>query len=1801
MKTTYNRVSAMNSSQRGALSEQFDKAARISGAEPIAVVGIGCRFPGGVRGPQQYWSLLTDGRDGIVEVPEERWDAEEYYDPDPSVPGRMPSKWGGFLTDISGFDADYFGITPREAEAMDPQQRVLLEVALEALQNAGYSAETVNGVRAAVMMGVYYNEYQANSAADHTAIDAYSATGNAHSVTVGRVAYLLGLRGPAVAVDTACSSSLVSLHLACQSLRSRETDLGLAGGVNLIQKPETQLALGKWGMLSPRGRCNAFDVDADGFVRGEGAGVVVLKRLTDAVRDGDRVLAVIRGSATNQDGRSNGLTAPNAPAQKDVITRALAAGDVPASSVNFIETHGTGTALGDPIEFDALSAVYGKGTAPLALGAVKSNFGHLEAAAGIAGFIKAVLAVHHGAVPANLNFTRWNPAIDVKGTRIVMPTETTPWPVTDAPRRAGISSFGLGGTNAHIVIEQGPEPLTATRDVDAPRSVSTLFVGGKTTDRAESWAGALADWLESEPAVSLTDVAYTLDRQRSRTDPVGSVSARDRAEAVAGLRALSSGTPASGVVPPTRRIHGPGTVFCYSGQGAQWAGMGRALLAQEEAFRIAVDEIEPDFVAQVGFSLREVIASGAPVVGIDRIQPVIVGMQLALTALWRSYGIEPDAVIGHSMGEVAAAIVSGALTRAEGLKVIATRSKLMARDLSGQGAMALIEADAATTDALVRAYDDVSLAVHASVNQSVVAGPPEQIDKIIAEVQGRNLLAKRVEVDVASHHRTVDPILDELRTALADLAPAAPAITLFTTVSRDGESTVMDADYWARNLRNPVRFTQAVTTAAQTYSTFVEMSPHPLLTHAINDTLSVARPRGDTAVLGSVVRNDDETLVFHANLAAIQAASEGTRQHTDGSLVDLPPARWHHTHYWMATRPSGMAAGAHPFLGVHIELPAAAGHLWQSEIGIGTTPWLADHSVHGQSVMPAAGFTEMILAAGSEAFDIPGDRLVLDRVEVEQMLPVDATVRVTTQMTPTDDGARVEIHSRDAEGTWRRHAVGRVTTAPDGHTPPTPAPVTGSVVSAADFYTALRRTGAHHGRGFAALTMRVRADGGASESEIVLPDEATGNPAFRLHPVMLDAALQGVAAAMPAASLAESAEATYLPVAIGELRTFGPIGRSATCSARVVDAENGTDKIGSFVLSDDHGRPVAAASDVYLRRVGSHTVPLPLEQKLFDTSWVPSPLPTDAAAGIASGSWLVLSSFADDAPADVLADDFAHTVKTMDHRRVLTADMSDDAAIAAGIAALTAEPSSPPVGVVVVVDKQGFDASAASAARARDLVWTISSTVRCLVNGWHATPPRLWIVARDGLCVDPREAGDPAVGGLTGLVRVLAYEHPDLHTTLVDLDDAGDTLSELVGELSASTADDIVAWRDGVRYAAQLTRTTLGVAADTPPVSGDGAYVLTGGLGGLGLVMAQWLAHRGAGRIVLNGRSAPHDAQRAALVDLESRCEVVYVQGDITEPGVAVGLVAAAEETGMTLRGVMHSAAVIDDELVSALSPAALDRVWGPKVGGALALNDACAHRELDWWIVFSSVASLLGSPGQGAYAAANAWTDALVAWRRAAGLPATAINWGQWAQVGVAQTLSMVAIDPITPEEGVEALESILRHDVAHAGVVRLRLDRAAAAFPELNRLGYFAPLVAELGAVDDNEGWAGVDALRQLDSAAVLDAVTERLRTRIATIMGYADNSAVDPDSALTELGMDSLMAVRIRNTVRGDFGAEPPVALLLQGASSRDLAADLIRQLDLAQAEQTDTSGGLRERAQQRAAARQRAARRRTGQRV
>ncbi|KUI38198.1 polyketide synthase [Mycobacterium sp. IS-1496] len=875
------------------------EAPNVSGTEPIAVIGLGCRMPGGINDPDALWDLLADGRCTVGEVPAERWAPFDDGSPEMSSALARTTRWGSFLNDIEGFDADFFDISSREAVKMDPQQRLLLEVSWEALEHAGIPAASLRRSQTGVFAGACFSEYGYLASTDLPRVDAWSNTGGALSIIANRLSYFLDLRGPSITVDTACSSSLVAIHLACQSLRSGDSNLALAAGVNLLLSPAVFHGFDQAGALSPTGMCHSFDAAADGFVRGEGCGVVVLKRLPDALRDGDRVLAVVRGSAVNQDGRSNGLMAPNPAAQMAVLRSACANAAIEPQDMDFVEAHGTGTFLGDPIEARALGSVMGRGrptTSPLLVGAVKSNLGHLEAAAGVAGFIKTVMALQRGRIPGNAGYQSPNPHIPFDQLRLKVVDREQEWPAVSRARRAGVSSFGFGGTNAHVILEQAPDAIAGEPHPAA--AVSTLVVSGKSPERIGAAAAALADWMSGPGAgVALADVAHTLNHHRARHQAFATVCARDGLDAVAGLLALASGRPADGVVRPHEGPCGSGTVFVFSGQGSQWAGMGRRLLADEPAFAAAVAELEPVFVEQVGFSLQQVLADGEAVAGDARVQPVIMGLQLALTELWRSYGVTPDAVIGHSMGEVTAAVVAGALSPAEGLRVIAVRSRLMSR-LAGQGAVALVTLDAESTEALIADHADVAVAGYVSPGQTVVAGPPAQVDAVIAAVQSQNRFARRVNMEVASHTALMDPILEELRSELAGLTPNTTAIPFISTVE-DSTTPLLDADYWVANVRRPVRLSQAFVTAADNHTTFVEISPNPMLTNAVTETLGDLHHHA----LGTLSRDADDTVVFHTNLNTTHTTHPPVTPHPPEPHPVLPATPWQHTRHWMDLTP----------------------------------------------------------------------------------------------------------------------------------------------------------------------------------------------------------------------------------------------------------------------------------------------------------------------------------------------------------------------------------------------------------------------------------------------------------------------------------------------------------------------------------------------------------------------------------------------------------------------------------------------------------------------------------------------------------------------------------------------------------------------------------------------------------------------------------------------------------------------------------------------------------------------------------
>ncbi|WP_156746036.1 type I polyketide synthase, partial [Mycobacterium sp. 1423905.2] len=801
---------------------------------PVAVIGLACRLPGGINSPEQLWQALLRGEDFVTEVPLERWDVDEYYDPEPGVPGRSHCKWGAFLDNIGDFDPDFFGISEKEAIAMDPQHRLLLETSWEAMEHAGLTPEQMTDTQTGVFIGLNHGDYQFVQAETGTLEGPYGNTGTNSCMASGRVSYALGLRGPSVTVDTACSSGLFAAHLAFRSLSDGESDLAFAGGVYAMLEPRRFASGSANGMLSRTGRCHAFDVEADGFVSGEGAAVLLLKRLEDAQRDGDRILAVMRGTAANQDGHTVNIVTPSVDAQEAVYRTALAAADIDPNTVGMVEAHGTGTPVGDPIEFASLAAVYGN-DGPCALGSVKTNFGHTQSTAGALGLMKTVLAVQHGVVPQNLHFNTMPDKIAEIGSNLFVPQEVTPWPKDDtaAPRRAAVSSYGMSGTNVHAIVEQAPDP-----DSGAPQTAGAatgsegalIFpLSASSEDALRTTAGKLADWVEAQGNdLVMSDLAYTLARRRGHRPVRTAVLGGNGTELRDALRAVATGeTP----YPPAVGQDKLGPVWVFSGQGSQWAEMGKDLLATEPVFAAKIAEIEPLIAGESGFSVTEAMTAPEKVTGINRVQPTLFAMQVALAATMKAYGVSPGAVIGHSLGESAASVVAGALSLEDGVKVICRRSQLMTR-ISGAGAMASVElpAQQVLSELMARGINDAVVAVVASPQSTVIGGATETVRELVAAWEERDIMAREVAVDVASHSPQVDPILDDLTEALADVTALEPEVPYYSATSFDPrEEPYCDAYYWADNLRHTVRFAAAVQAALEDgFRVFTELSPHPL-------------------------------------------------------------------------------------------------------------------------------------------------------------------------------------------------------------------------------------------------------------------------------------------------------------------------------------------------------------------------------------------------------------------------------------------------------------------------------------------------------------------------------------------------------------------------------------------------------------------------------------------------------------------------------------------------------------------------------------------------------------------------------------------------------------------------------------------------------------------------------------------------------------------------------------------------------------------------------------------------------------
>ncbi|WP_405624361.1 SDR family NAD(P)-dependent oxidoreductase [Streptomyces sp. NBC_00076] len=1673
--------------------------------DPIAIVAMGCRLPGGVGSPEDLWRLVAEGRDGISAFPEDRgWDVERLFDPDPDAVGKSSVRHGGFLHDAGEFDPGFFGISPREALAMDPQQRLLLETSWEVLERAGIDPTSLKGSRTGVFAGAMYHDYSEAVAAG--------------SLASGRISYALGLEGPSVTVDTACSSSLVAMHSAIQALRNGECSLALAGGVAVMSTPIAFVQFSRQRGLAADGRCKSFAAGADGTSWAEGVGLVLLERLSDARRNGHEVLALVRGSAVNQDGASNGITAPNGPSQQRVIRQALASAGLSAADVDAVEAHGTGTSLGDPIEAQALIATYGQERSgedrPLWLGSLKSNIGHAQAAAGVAGVIKMVQAMRHGVLPKTLHVDEPSPKVDWSAGAVELLTESREWPaVPDRPRRAAVSSFGISGTNAHVILE-AVAPVAPVAPVVpggvVRDGVVPLVVSGRSPEAVRAQVARLAEFLGQERGLTLPDVAYSLATSRARFDHRAVVVAGSVDEAREGLASVDP----QGVVAGRLGV-------LFTGQGSQRVGMGRGLYEAFPVFAEAFNEVCAVVDEGLGRSLKDLVfGDEAALLDETRYaQPALFAVEVALFRLVESWGVRPHYVAGHSIGEVTAAFVAGVWSLEDAAALVVARGRLMQALPSG-GVMFAVEA--AEDEVTPLLTEGVSIAAINGPTSLVLSGAGDAVAQVVSRFEDRR--TKRLRVSHAFHSSLMDPMLEEFRRVAAGLTyhePVVPVVSNLTGEVADA-GRLCSPEYWVEHVRGTVRFHDGVQALReQKVSTFLELGPDGVLSGMVAQDCvpslrrDVPEGRALLVTLGQLHSRGvdvDWEQVF---------AGAGARR------VDLPTYAFQRQRYWLNSNvPVADPAFAveHPLLDSVISVPDTGGVVATGRLSLAAQPWLADHAVSGTVLLPGTALVELAVRAGDEV----GARSLRELIiEAPLVIPDKGAVRIQVSVgADTGNGVRsVAVYSRpddtEAGSPWVRHASGQLSAEA-----PVPGaafrvwPPEGAVaVNVTDLYEGLADRGYGYGPVFQGLRAVWRRDDQVF-AEVALPSgEADAAAGFGLHPALLDAALHAGAFAEPHGSDDEGGGGVRLPFAWSGVSLHA----SGASSLRVRLTSTGAESL-SLDLADGAGVPVASVESLVLRAVTEEQLRVSGGgggDALFRVEWSPVPVREDA------------DDVAVDAEVELLEVESA-ALSAGDVCRV-------SADVLSGVQSFLVSSGS---GCLVVVTRGAVDVAGsvdAAGGGGSGVVDPVAAAVWGLVRSAQAENPGR-IVLLDVAVGEPVPVG----GVLAGVVASGESQ--------VAVRSGGVFVPRLVRAVVPGSVEPV--FRAGGTVLVTGGTGTLGavVARHLVAVHGVRSLVLTS----------------------RRGLEAP-GAQRLKA-ELERSGAVVRVAAcDVADRDALAGLLKDMLADA-PLSGVVHTAGVLDDGVIAGLTPERLAGVFRPKVDAVLTLHEATRDLDLDAFVLYSSASGVLGGPGQGNYSAANAFLDAFAQWRRGQGLPAVSLAWGLWGDTGgMAGALDETdqarmrrsGVRPLSVDEGMALFDAAIGAD--EPALVPVKFDLTALAAQA--GAGQLATMLQELVRRPRRTAASGgpvpadtlSDRLAGLPEEEQTETLLDLVRDEVAVVLGHADAGNIIPGQAFSELGFDSLTAVELRNRLAGVTGLPLPATLIFDypspAAITEHLRAELV----------------------------------------
>ena len=1779
--------------------------------EEIAIVGMACRFPG-ADNLEAYWNLCWEGRDAITEIPAERWNASALFDPDPAAAGKSYSRWGGFLKHLDQFDAGFFEMSPREAVHLDPRQRLALELSWEALEDASVPPSQLKGTNAGVFFATLADDYGRRVFAQRERIEAFSGTGTAHSMVANRLSYFYDIHGPSMTVDTACSGSLVAVHLGSESLRRRECNLVLAGGVNVILSPDSNLFFSRAGALSKDGRCKTFDSSADGFTRSEGIGVLVLKRLADAVEHGDRIYAVVRGSAVNQDGRTNGIMAPSPQAQTAVLRDAYRHAGVSPGHVQYIEAHGTGTKLGDPIEAQALGDVLGEGRPEglrCLIGSVKTNIGHCEAAAGVAGIIKTALAIHRGKLPPSIHFKEANPLIPFSRLPFRVADRAGEWP--DASRRllAGVSSFGFGGTNAHVVLASAPREPAAQSS--AGTSVSPLLLSAPTPAALRDVAKQYASVLRN--GAPLADVADATRRCRQQFKHRLGLVTNSSESAADHLAAFANGDISRHVTTGAAPAKPSRTIFVYSGQGTHWPSMGLQLLENAVA-RKCLETCDGLARQHAGFSLLEEMnapESSSQLDRTDRAQPAIFAVQAALTDLLRSWDIRPDAVIGQSLGEVAAAYASEALSLEDAFRVACERGRLM-RQAQGHGRTAHIALPRTKVQETIREGSyPVHVAGVSSPQATVVAGGSEDVARFVAALDAKGIFARLLKgVDVAFHSPHMDPLRPMLEDRLAGLKPRTATVPFFSSLEVAYMSgRRLDATYWGRNLRAPFLFADAVAELIQEGpAIFVEVSPHEVLSAAIVETASSLKR--DCVAIPTLRRRADAFTSMAEACAklyvhgALPLWSEKRR-----SRVALPSYPWQRERFWMEERgPSQMTgAGSHPLLGSYTRLATEPRtHVWEIDLSAKSPAYLSDHKVFGQVVFPASAYIEMARAAGAEIYRAAASVALEDLQLVRAIsFPDDQTVRLQLCVTEHGrEGAAFAIHSFAADDHGRPnrqaqtlHAKGKLRRlgAPLSPNAARPAPVATKELAATDHYAFMRSRGLDYGPRFQSIGALALCAGEVSAQLDLSDSVASELPQYQLHPACLDGAFQSLA---PLAAQTAGDDA-FLPVGADRIQFFQRGGKRTLVRAthRTIDLAAGI-MIADLDLRDEAGHCVATIEGFRLKRVGNRQTPETADPKswLYELLWQRVDAPVAPAASpretwaIFGGGHPVAEALAAQLRA---AGHDAITVRAGNRsaaRRETDVDTIDPTSAEECTQVLQAIASAKPNAAIAIVNLWALSEPAANdRTGGRLTAATLALVQACVaVDRQH----RMYIVTRGAANIAERAVATDCGRQSTvwGLGRMALFEeHVGLKGKLIDLDPAEPQPArdaEAIVRCVHLETEDQLACRGADELLAVRLKSIVNAESSAFAATAAGTYLITGGFGALGRDIALWLSEHGARRIVLMGRTPlpprkqwrnlpptdrAHDAVRF-VQSLEAKGTVVEIAtADVTDLAAVQACRDAREEECLPpVTGIFHVAGVMHNARIAAATSSHVDEIFRAKALGALNLAEVFGDRGLECFVLFSSLAAVIPAIGQGVYAAANAFLSGWAAEMRRRGVAATTIDWGPWKTGMMAQA----GHETFHASRGMYAMASDACTSLLDPILAGARAEWVVAAtdWSLLRQSRAYSPTMLEgLGRPAD-------DPAQSTAAATPADLVTELrnaaeperhslLLARVAQIVAWifrTNPEKIDPDQSLITLGLDSLLATELKNRLEVATNVRLSAPDLLNGINLREIARRGLEQL-------------------------------------